>query len=94
MPKRLPTGVGARMRVTSTEPARLLGLVQRKKDAGWARAGAKRWTVRAGANTRLVYGKTAHGRLRSGRYRLLLVATDLAGNASSEVRLRFSVDRG
>ncbi len=93
-PKRLPTGVGARLRVASTETARLVGVVQRRRNAAWTRVGIKRWTVRAGANTRKFYGKTAQTRLRSGTYRVLLVATDAAGNASTEVRRRFQVDRG
>jgi len=38
--------------------------------------------------------RTAQARLRSGRYRVLFVATDAAGNASAEVRRRFQVDRG
>ena len=93
-PKRLPTGVGARLRVASTEPARLVGVVQRRRNGEWTRAGTKSWTVRGGANTRKFYGRTAQARLRSGRYRVLFVATDAAGNASAEVRRRFQVDRG
>ena len=93
-PKRLPTGVGARLRVASTETARLVGVVQRRRNAAWTRVGIKSWTVLAGANTRKFYGKTAQTRLRSGTYRVLLVATDAAGNASTEVRRRFQVDRG
>ena len=93
-PKRLPTGVGARLQVASTETARLVGVVQRRRNAEWTRVGTKSWTVRAGANTRKFYGKTAQTRLRSGTYRVLLVATDAAGNASTEVRRRFHVDRG
>jgi hypothetical protein len=71
-----------------------VGVVQRKKNDEWKRAGTKRWTVLSGPNTRLFYGKTAQGRLRSGTYRVLLVASDAAGNASTEVRRRFGVDRG
>ncbi len=93
-PRRLPTGVGARLRVASTEAARLVGVVQLKRKGEWKRVGTKRWSVRSGANTRLFYGKTAQGRLRSGAYRVLLVATDAAGNASAQVRRRFRVDRG
>ena len=93
-PKRLPTGSGARLQVASTEAARLVGVVQLRRKGDWNRVGTKRWSVRAGANTRLFYGKTAQGRLRSGSYRVLLVATDAAGNASAEVRRRFHVDRG
>jgi subtilisin-like proprotein convertase family protein len=93
-PKRLPTGVGARLRVESTEAAKLVGRVQRKRNDGWKHVGTKSWTVLAGANTRSFYGRAAQARLRSGTYRVLLVATDAAGNASAEVRRRFTVDRG
>ena len=62
-PKRLPTGEGARLRVTSSEAATLVGRVQRRKDGRWKAAGSKQWSVRAGANERLFYGKTARTRL-------------------------------
>ena len=93
-PRRLPTGARARLHVASTEAAQLDGLVQRKKAGKWKRVGTKHWSVRAGTNTRIFYGKAAQRRLRSGAYRVLLVATDAAGNASVEVRRRFRVDRG
>ena len=69
-------------------------MVERKRNDEWKRVGIKRWSVQPGANNRLFYGRTAQGRLRSGRYRVLFVATDAAGNASAEVRRRFQVDRG
>ncbi len=69
-PKRLPTGVGARLRVASTETARLVGVVERRRSDEWKRVGIKRWSVQPGANDRLFYGRTAQGRLRSGRYRV------------------------
>ena len=93
-PRRLPTGVRARLRVASTEAATLVGVVQRKKAGQWKRVGTKHWSVLAGTNTRLFYGKAAQRRLRLGKYRVLLVATYAAGNASAEVRQRFRVHRG
>ena len=92
-PKQLPTGKGARLKVTSTEAGRLVGEVQRKKNGRWNDVGEKSWSLRAGANDRSFYGKAAQRRLASGKYRVLLTATDAAGNVSAEVRLRFRVDR-
>jgi len=93
-PRRLPTGHGARLSITSSEPARLAGVVQRRRDGRWRTVGTKRWSMQAGDNTRLFYGKTAQQRLRTGTYRALLTATDPAGNASAVATLRFRVDRG
>ncbi len=76
-PGRLPTGEGARLRVTSTERAALAGVVQRRREGRWRAVGTKRWSLRAGANDRVFYGKTAEQRLTSGTYRVRLTATDL-----------------
>ena len=38
-PGRLPTGEGARLKVTSSEPAKLVGVVQRKRDGKWRSVG-------------------------------------------------------
>ena len=93
-PGRLPTGVGADLLVTSSEKASLAGVVQRKRDGRWRPVGTKHWFVQAGANTEKFYGKTSEQRLRTGRYRVLLTATDPAGNASATTTIRFRVDRG
>ena len=93
-PGLLPTGHGARLTVASSERAALSGVVQRKRDGRWRAVGTKRWSVQAGANTKTFYGKTSEQRLRSGTYRVRLVATDPAGNASVTTSIRFRVDRG
>ena len=81
------------MRVTSTERAALAGVVQRRREGRWRAVGTKRWSLRAGANDRVFYGKTAEQRLTSGTYRVRLTATDLAGNTSASTTIRFRVDR-
>ncbi len=48
----------------------------------------------AGAPSEGSYGKTSEQRLRSGRYRVRLTATDPAGNTSATTTIRFRVDRG
>ena len=93
MPARLPTGEGARLRLTSSERAALSGVVQRRRDGRWRAVGTKRWSVAAGANDRTFYGKTSEQRLGSGKYRVRLTATDPTGNASPTTTLRFRVDR-
>ncbi len=93
-PGLLPTGEGARLKVTSSERASLAGVVQRRREGKWQAVGTKRWSLAAGANTRTFYGKTSERRLRSGAYRVRLVATDPAGNSSATTSIRFRVDRG
>ena len=92
-PGDLPTGEGARLRLTSSERAALSGVVQRRRDGRWRGVGTKHWSVAAGANDRRFYGKTSEQRLRSGTYRVRLTATDPAGNTSATTTLRFRVDR-
>ena len=93
-PGNLPTGAGARLRLTSSERAALSGVVQRKRDGRWRAVGSKRWSVAVGANTKTFYGKTSEQRLKSGTYRVRLTATDPAGNTSATTTIRFRVDRG
>ena len=93
-PGALPTGVGARLRLTSSERAALSGVVQRRRDGRWRSVGTKRWSVAAGANDKTFYGKTSEQRLSSGRYRVRLTATDPAGNTSTTTTIRFRVERG
>ena len=92
-PDALPTGHGTSLSVTTTESAALVGVVQRRRNGEWRQTGAKRWSVQAGENTKTFFGKVEELRLRSGRYRVVLTATDAAGNSSSRTTLRFSVDR-
>ena len=86
-PGRLPTGEGARLKATSSEHAKLVGVVQRRRDGTWRSVGTKQWSVQVGRNKRLFYGKTAQQRLTTGTYRVLLTATDAAGNASATTAL-------
>ena len=92
-PGRLPTGEGARLTLTSSEKAILAGVLERRRHGTWRRVGTKHWFVQAGANDEKFYGRAAQRRLRSGTYRVLLTATDPAGNASGPTTLRFVVDR-
>lgn len=93
-PAALPTGEGARLMVTSSEAARVVGGVALRKDGSWHAVGVKRWGAKAGRNNLPFYGKTAERRLKTGTYRVRLVATDPEGNSSRRVTLRFHVDRG
>ena len=93
-PKVLPAARSATVRVTSSEAARLAGVVQRKTGGRWKTVGRKQWSVVAGANTEKLYGKAAQPRLMTGTYRVRLVATDAAGNASATTTIGFRVDRG
>ena len=93
-PDLLPTGHGARLKVSSTEAGRLVGVVERRRpDGQWREVGTKRWSLAAGRSSKTFYGQAAQQRLTSGRHRVRLVATDAAGNASSPVVLRFRVGR-
>ncbi len=93
-PGLLPTGAGARLTVTSSERASLAGVVQLRRKGTWRAVGTKRWSVQAGANDRIFYGRTSEQRLRTGTYRVRLVATDPAGNSSATATIGFRVDRG
>jgi hypothetical protein len=56
-------------------------------------AGSLTYASVAGANRRRFSGRVGRGRLRPGRYRAVLVASDRAGNLSTAKRLRFRVVR-
>ncbi len=92
-PRTLPVTTKATLRVTSTEPARVVGVVQHKTARGWKRVARKQWSVERGANTEKLYGKAAQPRLEPGTYRVRLVATDPAGNASATTTAGFRVRR-
>jgi hypothetical protein len=82
------------LRVTSSEVATLAGMVQRSTGGRWKAAGTKQWSLVAGANTEKLYGKAVQARVKPGKYRVRLTATDPAGNTSTTTTLRFRVDRG
>ena len=91
-PDLLPTGHGARLKVTSSEAGRLIGVVERRRPNGrWREVGTKHWSLAVGRSSKTFYGQAAQQRLASGKHRVRLVATDAAGNASSPVVLRFRV---
>ncbi len=62
-----------------------------KTARGWKRLGRKQWSVGRGANTEKLYGKAAQLRLTPGTYRILVVATDAAGNTSTTTTAGFRV---
>jgi hypothetical protein len=64
---------------------------RRRPDGQWGEVGTKRWSLQAGRGSKTFYGKAAQVRLHSGKHRVRLVATDVAGNASSPVVVRFRV---
>jgi hypothetical protein len=72
-----------RAHMTLSEAARLTVRVQRGMNGRWRRVSTKSADRAAGAvSVRL-------GRLRRGRYRVLVVAVDPAGNRSRLARARF-----
>ena len=93
-PKTLPASRSAKVRVTSSEAAALVAMVQCRTRGRWKRQARRQWVVEAGANTEKLYGKAAQRRLRSGACRVRLTATDPARNASATTTIRFRVDRG
>ena len=67
-PDLLPTGHGARLKVTSTEAGRLVGVVERRKQNGqWREIGAKRWSLQAGRSSKTFYGQAAQLRFNAGQ---------------------------
>jgi CSLREA domain-containing protein len=88
-PKTFKRRRGTTFRYRLSEAARVAFTIQRKKGKRYVRA--KRFTKqsKAGANTR----KLATHKLKPGRYRATLVATDAAGNHSKSKRLLFRIVR-
>ncbi len=90
---------GTRIRYTLSEAARVTVQIERRKrrkgkrKARFTRVGAFARSGSAGANSNPFSGKIGKKRLRPGRYRATLVATDAAGNASTPARVAFKVIR-
>jgi uncharacterized delta-60 repeat protein len=83
---------------TLSEAARVTIKIERRKHkrngrVRFARVGAFSADGSAGPNRKRFSGRIAKKRLRPGRYRATLVATDTAGNASQPKRLSFRVLR-
>ncbi|MGK2956366.1 MAG: TolB family protein [Solirubrobacterales bacterium] len=86
-PKNSKTKVGTKIGFTLSEGATVTLRFQRKKGKRFVSAGKKTLNARpAGANKFKFKGKLNKGRLKVGKYRLNLSATDAAGNASKVVR--------
>jgi hypothetical protein len=88
-PKTFRRRHGTTFRYKVSEPARVVFTIQRKKGKRYVKP--KRFTKasKQGNNTR----KFATRKLKPGRYRATLVATDAAGNHSKAKRLAFRVKR-
>jgi uncharacterized delta-60 repeat protein len=83
---------------TMSEAARVTVKIERRKHrrngrVGFSRVGAFSADGSAGPNRRRFSGRIGKKRLRPGRYRATLVATDTAGNASQPKSLSFRVLR-
>jgi hypothetical protein len=88
-PKTLRRKRGTTFRYRLSEAANVAFTIQRKKGKRYVSATRFRKTSKAGANTRRF--KTR--KLKPGRYRATLVATDAAGNRSKAKRLTFRIKR-
>ena len=95
-----PTGSrvrrGTSFLYTLSEPATVTIRIERRKRKGrrakkFIRIGAFAAVAAAGPNRRRFSGRIGKKRLKPGRYRATLIATDAAGNASQPKRLPFRV---
>jgi Tol biopolymer transport system component len=78
---------GTRIRWRLTEAARVTLTFQRKRGARFRRAGTLRRAAHAGLNTLRFQGRVSRRkRLRPGTYRVMIGATDAAGNRSAPRR--------
>ena len=86
--------VGARVRYSLSEPATTRFRVEKARSGRWVRL-KRSFTHRgqAGTNRFRFTGRIGGRRLRTGRYRLVAVATDAAGNKSAAKRVRFRIVR-
>jgi hypothetical protein len=85
---------GTTFRYRLSEPARVVFTVERRVGRRFARVGAFAQRAGAGANARRFSGRIGGRKLRPGRYRAILGATDAAGNRSRAKRAAFKVVRG
>jgi hypothetical protein len=81
----------ARLKVSSSETARLRGVVQRRHHGDWTDVTTRSWLLRPGKNNRLLFGQVKQLQLAPGVYRLQAIANDRAGNKSPLFRIRFYV---
>jgi CSLREA domain-containing protein len=88
-PKTFKRRRGTTFRYKLSEAAKVVFTIQRKKGRRYVRTARFSKSSKAGANAR----KFKTRKLRPGRYRATLVATDAAGNRSKAKRLAFRVKR-
>jgi hypothetical protein len=89
--KRFKLARGALLRFSSSEAGKLsIAVSKGRKKAGRPIAVLTR-EISAGRGKLVLRGRIGEKRLRPGRYRLTLTATDAAGNRSKPVRLAFAV---
>ncbi len=91
-PSRFRAKKGAKLRYVLSEAARVSATVARVRRGHRAKRSARfAMKGRAGANTRRFRGVFKRRPLKSGRYRLTLVASDAAGHRSPPKRLSFTI---
>jgi CSLREA domain-containing protein len=88
-PKTFRRRRGTTFRYKLSEPAKVVFTIQRRKGKRYVKATRFSKASKAGANIR----KFRTRKLRPGRYRATLVATDAAGNRSKARRVTFRVKR-
>jgi PKD domain len=84
---------GTRIRFTLSEAARVELTVQRRRRGRWVRRGRFAVPGSAGGNRRRWSGRLRRRALRPGRYRMLAIARDPAGQRSTRARARFRIIR-
>lgn len=87
---------GTTLRFTLSESARVVLKIQRKRGggrSGYGTVGTLRRSGIEGANRVRFTGRVGRRALRAGRYRAVLIATDVAGNRSAPSRARFRIVR-
>ena len=85
---------GSTLRFRLSEAATVRVTIERRKTGRWRKAGAlKARKLAAGRRSIRITGKLGKRRLKPGRYRAVLRATDAAGNRSRAARVAFRVIR-
>lgn len=91
-PKKFRVGDGTKFKFTLSEAANILVAIERRKKAGrYKAAGSLSASGASGANSIKFSGKVGGKRLKPGRYRISITATDAAGNASQPAQAKFKV---
>jgi uncharacterized delta-60 repeat protein len=90
-PKTFRAARGGRVSYRLSERASVLLAFQVKRRGRWQPFVARRLSGRAGANALRMRRRIAGRRLRAGRYRVVLRASDIARNQSKRVRRTFTV---